>query len=263
MKLSLFEFTSAERRGLVVLSLLILILLVSKFFIQKIPPKNDLIFSEKTYNNYLAFEERQAFLSDSLQKAREFKSKIHNKNYYNYGQKKGYNSNNYHRYNQNEEKFESNFTDTINKSRRFRNSIKKTNLSAPKIDLNIADTFELQRVPGIGSKIAESIVKYRKRLGGFVCLEQLLEIYLIDSVKYKQINMYLIVNDNHEIEKININEASVSELRRHPYIDYYLAKSIVAARKNKGKYKSLEEMRVATHVYHDLYVKIAPYLDIK
>lgn len=36
------------------------------------------------------------------------------------------------------------------------------------ININSADTTELQKIPGIGSYYARSIIRYRERLGGFV-----------------------------------------------------------------------------------------------
>lgn len=41
------------------------------------------------------------------------------------------------------------------------------------IDLNQADTTELKKIPGIGSRIARSIVNHRRLLGGFYQIEQL------------------------------------------------------------------------------------------
>ena len=35
------------------------------------------------------------------------------------------------------------------------------------VDVNLADTTELKKIPGIGSGIAKAIVSYRNRLGGF------------------------------------------------------------------------------------------------
>jgi DNA uptake protein ComE-like DNA-binding protein len=52
-------------------------------------------------------------------------------------------------------------------------------------------------------------------------------------------------------------------LVKHPYIDYYLAKSIVTQRDKKGKYASLTEMKKALLIYDELYQKITPYLTVE
>ncbi|MBR4491214.1 MAG: helix-hairpin-helix domain-containing protein, partial [Bacteroidales bacterium] len=62
------------------------------------------------------------------------------------------------------------------------------------------------------------------------------------------------------LHKLRINHASVNELVKHPYIDYYLAKTIVVWRDNKGRFRSLDEMRSATRVYPELYNRLKPYL---
>ena len=50
---------------------------------------------------------------------------------------------------------------------------------------------------------------------------------------------------------------------KHPYIDYYLAKSIFTYRQKNGNFKSLEEMKTQTHIYNDLFTKLKPYLTTK
>ena len=48
-----------------------------------------------------------------------------------------------------------------------------------KVDVNTADTAMLRRIPGVGAKISDAIVRYRKRLGGFHSVEQLREISIV------------------------------------------------------------------------------------
>src|SRR5205085_1585382 len=45
------------------------------------------------------------------------------------------------------------------------------------IDINAADTTEFISLPGIGSKLATRIVRFRERLGGFSTVDQLGETY--------------------------------------------------------------------------------------
>lgn len=47
------------------------------------------------------------------------------------------------------------------------------------LDLNTVDTATLSQVRGIGAKTAQSIVEYRAKLGGFINLAQLEEVYLL------------------------------------------------------------------------------------
>lgn len=139
---------------------------------------------------------------------------------------------------------------------------KKNKFSAEPVELNTADSIRLQTIPGIGAKTASRIIIYRDKLGGFVYKEQLLEVYGIDSNRYQQIEPYLLLTSTN-IKKININTADIKEMIKHPYIDYYLAKSIFTYRQKNGNFKSLEEMKTQTHIYNDLFTKLKPYLTTK
>ncbi len=53
-----------------------------------------------------------------------------------------------------------------------------------RVELNGADTTELMRVKGIGPTFARRIVKYRRLIGGFQRVEDLQQVYGIDSERY-------------------------------------------------------------------------------
>ena len=55
------------------------------------------------------------------------------------------------------------------------------------IELNSADTTELKQLRGIGSKLSQRIVKYRKKIGGFTRKEQLKDIYGLSEETYHHI----------------------------------------------------------------------------
>lgn len=128
-------------------------------------------------------------------------------------------------------------------------------------ELNSADTNDLQEIKGIGPAFARRIANYRNKLGGFVKKEQLREVYGIDSAKYAMIQASVTINAS-AIQKININKASIQELKKHPYFDYYVAKAIVSYRTLHGEFKSVSEIRKVNLVYDDFYNKIAPYLSV-
>lgn len=97
------------------------------------------------------------------------------------------------------------------------------------VDLNLADTTELKRIPGISSGIARLIAGYRQRLGGFYSIEQLQEI----NLDYRQLLLWFRI-DSTAIRPINLNRAGIERLRNHPYINFYQAKVFVEYRKKKG-----------------------------
>jgi competence protein ComEA len=127
------------------------------------------------------------------------------------------------------------------------------------VDINRADTLDLQQLLGIGPGFAKRIVKYRELLGGYSAREQLLEVYGIDSLRYAGIASDVTV-DTSLIAKIDINQATIKELMRHPYIEFYLAKSIVTHRNTIGRFTNPKELLDAKLVYNELYYKIKPYI---
>jgi competence ComEA-like helix-hairpin-helix protein len=138
----------------------------------------------------------------------------------------------------------------------------KEALTFPKIELNGTDNIELQKIPGIGQKTAARIINYRESLGGYTNINQLKEVYAVDSSRFLQISPYLYVNSEHT-QKININKASIKELIKHPYIEYYLAKAIVNYREQHGNYTEVKDIKKAVHFYDELYQKIEPYLSVE
>ena len=89
------------------------------------------------------------------------------------------------------------------------------------INLVTADTTQLKKIPGIGSGWARAILNYGKRLGGYVAVGQLQEIegFPEESLPYFSIA-------NPQTEKINLNTATLAQLRKHPYVNFYQAKAI-------------------------------------
>jgi len=130
------------------------------------------------------------------------------------------------------------------------------------IDINTADSLDLLEIRGVGPSFARRILRYRNKLGGFYAKEQLLEVFGMDSARFAQISEYCTLG-NSPLQKINMNTAVVADLKKHPYFDYYLAKSIVDYRIIHGPYAKVEQLRYTPLVYEDLYKKIAPYLKIE
>lgn len=130
------------------------------------------------------------------------------------------------------------------------------------VEINTADSLELIKVKGIGPYIAMKIIEQRTKLGGFYSKEQLREVYKIDSVRYTEIESFLTV-DPFEVKKLNINTATLDELKAHPYIRYNIANSIVSIRQQHGRFSTIEGIKKSHLVTEDVFRKIAPYLTIE
>lgn len=124
-----------------------------------------------------------------------------------------------------------------------------------RLALNTADTTSLKKVPGIGSYFAKKLVDYREKLGGFVCLDQLLEIKNFPESALQ----YLTIPDG-GIRKININKADFKQLAAHPYIGYSRTKVIVDYRRLKGKITSLSQLSLLKGFSAAEIEKIEPYI---
>jgi len=111
------------------------------------------------------------------------------------------------------------------------------------IELNTADSIQLQELKGIGPGFARRIIIYREKLGGYYAKEQLMEVYGFTDKLYNQIKSDVTV-DASKIRKMNVNRMDISHLKRHPYISYYEAKAIYDYRMQQpgDRIKSIEEL---------------------
>jgi len=127
------------------------------------------------------------------------------------------------------------------------------------IDINSADTTAFIALPGIGSKLAARIVNFRDKLGGFYSIAQVGETFGLPDSTFQKIKQYLKL-ENLSIKKININTATVDELKAHPYIKWSLANPIVAYRNEHGPFSKVEDIKKVMVVTESVFTKILPYL---
>lgn len=128
-----------------------------------------------------------------------------------------------------------------------------------RINLNRADSIELRRVNGIGEITAGRIVRYRERLGGFVRVEQLIDVKGVKESNYEKI-IEQIYCDSCEIRKIDINFANPKELEGHPYIGEQQLRKLVHLKSLKGGWNTVEEMIEQKIFTREEAAKLAPYL---
>lgn len=125
-----------------------------------------------------------------------------------------------------------------------------------KVDVNMADTALLRRVPGIGGKISEAIVTYRKKLGGFHSVEQLRELKIVSP----ELLEWFEVSSSPDIQRLNINKASFQVLNSHPYISYEQTKALLQYIRLYGKVKD-EQALLETGLFTKEEVeRLKPYL---
>ena len=140
-------------------------------------------------------------------------------------------------------------------------SVRYTSKSRPAspLDLNSADSTELVKLPGIGPATALKIIRYRERLGGYSDIRQLTEIEGLPDSLMK----WFIITDTIPVSRIAVNKATLTELRRHPYLDFYQARAIVEFRSERGNIKGPEQLSFMEEFTAQDLERLMPYLDFR
>ncbi len=129
------------------------------------------------------------------------------------------------------------------------------------IDVNEADSSAFLSLPGIGPGYARRIIKFRNRLGGFYNAQQISETFGFPDSSFQKIKGFLKIS-NQNIKKININNATLDELKEHPYIRYQLANAIIQYRIQHGNFNAVNDIKNIMLVSDEIFFKLAPYLTI-
>jgi competence protein ComEA len=130
------------------------------------------------------------------------------------------------------------------------------------VALNSADSLELQQVKGIGPAFARRIVKYRERLRGFYNLEQLKEVFGMDSIKYLEIKDQLSV-DSRQLKPVYINRVGFEELRTNPYLSFKQINAILQYRKQHGNYGNIADLKKVAILPAVTVEKLSPYISFE
>lgn len=131
-----------------------------------------------------------------------------------------------------------------------------------KFNINLADSSQFIRIYGIGSKLSVRIIKYRESLGGYISMNQLFEVYGLDSTVVKELSEKSFIENDFTPKTLSINSATERELASHPYIRYKLAKAITAYRFQHGNFSSLDELMNISVINQTTFNKITPYLSL-
>lgn len=127
------------------------------------------------------------------------------------------------------------------------------------LDLNTLDSTGLVKLPGIGPATAIKIIRYRERLGGYTQISQLTEIEGLPDSLMK----WFIITDTVPIRKVPVNKATLTELRRHPYLDFYQARAIVEFRNERGMIKGPGQLSFMEEFSAQDLDRLIPYLDFR
>ncbi len=120
---------------------------------------------------------------------------------------------------------------------------KITDRKAIKKDINRATAQDLQEIRGIGAVLSKRIIAYRNKLkGGFVSMIQLQEVYGLTPEVVLKLKTKFKVNTNKHRIQLDLNTATVDELVTIQYIDYEIAHAIVEYRTLHERFTSIDEL---------------------
>jgi competence protein ComEA len=129
------------------------------------------------------------------------------------------------------------------------------------ININNADEKTLISLKGIGPFYAKNIIRKRDELGGFYSINQLYEVWKMDSITVSILEPQILIQE-FDIQKIQLNKVTFEELKKHPYLSWNLANSIIKLRKNLGEFKSIEDIKKSVLMTNVIFEKIKPYLEL-
>lgn len=136
------------------------------------------------------------------------------------------------------------------------------NASKFPLNLNKANTEELQAINGIGPYYAKLLLSYRSDLGGFIRIDQVNEIKTLPTPLVDSLKTYTYVHPD-EVQRININDdKQLRLLVNHPYISKSSAHSIKVLKEQQGKFSSVEDILQSPYIDRSVFEKIKPYIRV-
>ena len=126
------------------------------------------------------------------------------------------------------------------------------------IDINTADSAAWVALNGIGPGFAKRIIAYREKLGGFYQVDQLKEVYGLDSLWVKE-NKALLKVGAGVYRFLAINQVEWKDFR-HPYLPYGQSKVVLAYRKQHGVLKDFEALEKIQLLDLVAWKRLKPYL---
>ena len=129
-------------------------------------------------------------------------------------------------------------------------------------DINLADSADWSRLPGIGEKLASRIVHFREKLGGFYKVDQVGETFGLPDSGFQKVKPYLQLN-THVLNQIDLNTATKEILQSHPYIRWQFAKAILEYRMQHGGFHSIDDLLQIATIDSEKFEKIKPYFIVR
>jgi competence protein ComEA len=126
------------------------------------------------------------------------------------------------------------------------------------LEINEADSESLVKLYRIGPSLASKIINYRSKLGGFLYLNQLTEIWGFDEDILYDLHGKIKV-DASKAERLNLNNLDLGTLKQHPYYKFKLSQAIINYRLQHGNFKSMSDLKNIRIVNDSIFKLISMY----
>lgn len=140
-------------------------------------------------------------------------------------------------------------------------SIDKTTISTT--DLNLATVTDLKTITGVGDKLANRIVNYRKKIQGYTFNSQLKEVWGLKQDLVQNVLKVFSIHQKPAIFKINLNTATFKQVLQNPYVNYELCKKIFDYRDEVAELQDISELKNIEGFPIEKYDRIILYLETK
>lgn len=138
-------------------------------------------------------------------------------------------------------------------------SFKKKEVFTGVIELNTADTVSLRQLKGVGAYFARKIIDYRNKLGGYLSVDQVAEIYHFPPELFEAIKPQLSANPA-LVKRLSINSVNDSLLDVHPYISGKEARILISYRSKHGKFFQCSDFQKVVAIPSTTIDRLCPYL---
>jgi hypothetical protein len=149
--------------------------------------------------------------------------------------------------------------ENVTRKRRHDLSYANHEESLVRLELNLVDADGLQQLQGVGPVLSQRIVRFRDALGGFLCIEDLYDVYGLDSSVVDQARPRLTANAQH-IQSLCLDTVSFGTLLKHPRFDLETTKKLMRAR-GRGSH-GMDVVLLRSRLDSVTLRKVRPYLTI-
>ena len=125
------------------------------------------------------------------------------------------------------------------------------------VELNKADAQDLQVLPGVGPVLSQRIVRFREVLGGFHEIDDLYEVFGLDSSVVDGAKSFITI-DAKLVRPFCLDTVSFRSMLKHPRFDFETTKKLMRAR-GRGVY-ALDVVLLSSRLDSVTLHKVQPYL---